>query len=542
MRGFRWALAFLLIAGAAASAPCTSGWDRAVRTQFYKLDQGSQMIPLAWAVALRQADGTAFMAGDLARYGFLPNDADPGLPIGFTVARGASGIDQLGLNCAACHTRAIQVGATRCIIDGGPAFADFQRFAADLGAAVASVLPEQPGFGPFAERVLGAGASDSIERSQLGHELDVWYAPYRLWIDAMPSGGSEHWGPARMDAISMIFNRLIGLDLGLNSVDAERNVEPATAPVRYPFLWNAWRQDYTQWTRFAPNTNADLALARNLGQVYGVFAKFKPRAGPGGVDYRTGNSANFAGLMTLEALTKTMPVPKFSDFWPADDANAIDESLAHDGEKVFDTTCASCHGKATAADIWSTGPNPLAHGANTDSRALEVVNRDADTGVLGKAGVLPAQTTALMVLEMVVRKTLEGLSPNGRLVGRLIGGQPIEAFSPVLERAAEMTPTFYEARVLDGIWAAAPYLHNGSVATLADLLTPSQDRPRSFAIGPNYDPVKVGLDSDQDESAFVLTTTGCEDRRSGRSRCGHEYGTTLPTRDKKALLEYLKAH
>ena len=414
MRGFRSALAFvlLLVAGETASAACTTGWDRTARTLFYKLDQGARMIPLRWATALRQADDTPFMADDLSRYGYLPNDADPGLPIGFTVAREATGVDWLGMNCAACHTRAIQVGGKNCIIDGGPAFADFQRFAADLGTAVANVLPEQPGFGPFAQRVLGAGASDVQQRSQLGLELRTWYEPYRLWIDAMPAGAGEHWGPARMDAISMIFNRLIGLDLGLDLATAKRNVEPATAAVRYPFLWNAWRQDFTQWTRFAPNTDATFALARNLGQVYGVFAKFAPRAVAGHVDYWTGNSANIDGLKQLEALTQSLPVPDYREFWPVGGPNAIDEALASRGERVFDASCVSCHAKASPAQIWRTGPEPPAPGANTDLRALEVLSRDADTGVLGKAGVLPARTKALLVLQTAVGKTILQIPPR----------------------------------------------------------------------------------------------------------------------------------
>ena len=98
----------------------------------------------------------------------------------------------------------------------------------------------------------------------------------------------------------------------------------------------------------------------------------------------------------------------------------------------------------------------------------------------------------------------------------------------------------YAARVLEGIWAAAPYLHNGSVPTLADLLTPAEQRPASFAVGNEYDPVRVGLARTQSRSAFVLHTTGCGDRNSGNSRCGHDYGTRLSPEDKQALLEFLK--
>jgi hypothetical protein len=112
------------------------------------------------------------------------------------------------------------------------------------------------------------------------------------------------------------------------------------------------------------------------------------------------------------------------------------------------------------------------------------------------------------------------------------------AFS--LPTAPDPHPFTYEARVLYGIWAAAPYLHNGSVPTLADLLKPAAERPKSFKVGPEFDPVKVGLAANQTAFDYTLNTTGCDQRTSGDSNCGHEYGTTLTPEQKKALLEYLK--
>jgi hypothetical protein len=94
--------------------------------------------------------------------------------------------------------------------------------------------------------------------------------------------------------------------------------------------------------------------------------------------------------------------------------------------------------------------------------------------------------------------------------------------------------------VLQGIWATAPYLHNGSVPTLADLLKPATERPAAFQVGPAYDPVNVGLATDQAIFNYTLKTTDCSDRNSGNSRCGHEFGTQLAPAEKRALLEYLK--
>jgi len=96
-------------------------------------------------------------------------------------------------------------------------------------------------------------------------------------------------------------------------------------------------------------------------------------------------------------------------------------------------------------------------------------------------------------------------------------------------------PVRYEARVLEGVWAAAPYLHNGSIATLKELLTAPADRVAAFAVGPNYDAETVGLSKDQ--------PVGSADRvasNAGNSNQGHAFGTGLDAHRKRALIEFLK--
>jgi hypothetical protein len=67
---------------------------------------------------------------------------------------------------------------------------------------------------------------------------------------------ADPWGPSRLDAVAMIFNRLTGLDLGPPPhYLIPDNVRIADAPVRYPSLWNAAIQDLTQWPGFAENGN-----------------------------------------------------------------------------------------------------------------------------------------------------------------------------------------------------------------------------------------------------------------------------------------------
>jgi mono/diheme cytochrome c family protein len=108
----------------------------------------------------------------------------------------------------------------------------------------------------------------------------------------------------------------------------------------------------------------------------------------------------------------------------------------------------------------------------------------------------------------------------------------------------------YQAPPLDGVWATAPYFHNGSVPTLTDVLT-SRQRPRIFTRSyrtgeADYDRVKVGwrvqvLDRPADpklpptERRKVYDTS-----QPGRGHGGHTYGDHFNDEERRAVIEYLK--
>jgi hypothetical protein len=95
----------------------------------------------------------------------------------------------------------------------------------------------------------------------------------------------------------------------------------------------------------------------------------------------------------------------------------------------------------------------------------------------------------------------------------------------------------YAARVLTGIWAAGPYLHNGSVPTLWELLKPPAERMTRFAVGHReFDPVRVGLDTAAAPGRAMFQVND----RNGNGNGGHDYGTALPEADRWALIEYMK--
>jgi hypothetical protein len=606
-----WFLSGFPAASVAASVPVYTAqgndWTALERLKFYSQDQGSRLMPLKWIFALKQSNGRPFMDDSLTRYGYLTNEADNlnGLPIGFTVND-----NTVGITCAACHTREIVVEDKAYRIDGGPAFTDFQSFAADLDRAVERTLNDQQAFDAFAAAVLG-GKPSAENISSLRKKVADWFLPYHTIMSiALPK--EKPWGPVRLDAVAMILNRLTGLDIGTTPDHIiKSNIRLADTPVRYPFIWNSPIQDKTQWPGFADNGNDLLGLSRNYGEVLGVFADFYPKKAPWrvlGIDYLTNNSADFDGLKKLEDLAKKIGPPE----WPWKQGKwAVNSPLAAQGKLIYESTtktenggCIACHGirdgiPRTLHKTWAT---PLCY-VGTDAKEFSLFGWTVDTGVLAGARIpfleepLKAKgENAVKVLSLAGMGTLlqRAKSPKIHdlelktqtdlaLIEKLAGEEKIvkieQMSNRLLNKQAEMvTPensvlkgafqtmpdpskktqtggyackdkftdpspvVAYESRVLSGIWATAPYLHNGSVPTLAALLEPVQNRPTEFMIGPAYDPEKVGLAVEQTKFDFVLKTTDCEGANieSGNSRCGHEFGTKLSKEEKAALLEYLK--
>lgn len=540
------------------TVPQGPNWNSTTRTQFYSQDQGSQIMPLLWFEALKQPNLQPFLGDSLSRYGYLPNAASPtpGLPVGFTVSGTGTG-SMIGMTCAACHTRQIESQGTAYRIDGGPAIVDFQSFLQDLDTATAKVVNDSATFAAFATAVLGPSPTPGAT-AQLKAAVAAWFLRYDTLIKG--SLPNPPWGVARLDAVSMIFNRLTGLDLGpAPSYLIPSNIRKATAPVRYPFLWNAAIQDRTQWPGFAPNGSPLYSLARNLGEVFGVFATFHPKEEFFGISYLDVNSANFPGLFTLGGLMRKIGPPQ----WPW----SINNTLADRGKVLFNRQtanggCIQCHGIRPGVvrfPEYQTWDTPIVN-VGTDTREYSVLALTAKSGILNGAYTVVDPTplkpidASIKILGMSVLGSIEQYclgSPYTCTVNLGTSRPPEDSgnrAAVMREIAAATTqffqvqaPAAYESRVLRGIWAAAPYLHNGSVPTLAQLLTPPAQRVTSFAVGPNYDQVNVGLATTQTKFNDVFHATGCAELDSGNSNCGHNYGTSLSAADKLALLEYLKS-
>ncbi len=171
----------------------------------------------------------------------------------------------------------------------------------------------------------------------------------------------------------------------------------------------------------------------------------------------------------------------------------IDAQKAQAGKAVFDRVCAVCHASE------KTGTRLPLSAVNTDRGRLDSWSKEA------------------------------AIASN-----KVVRGMGIERKGLV-----EANPEGYNAVFLDGLWLRAPYLHNGSVPTLRDLLKPATERPKVFWRGYDvYDPVNMGFVSQGAEAERAGTKLDVTTKSGGNQ--GHEFGTDLPPGEKEALLEYLK--
>jgi len=115
-------------------------------------------------------------------------------------------------------------------------------------------------------------------------------------------------------------------------------------------------------------------------------------------------------------------------------------------------------------------------------------------------------------------------------------------------------PIAYKARPLNGIWATAPYMHNGSMANLYQTLVPEDKREKFFYVGSKvFDPENVGFESSQDGNHFLFKTV--DDKGvpiPGNSNKGHSGNSFTKTRgedgqwrdftndERYQLIEYMK--
>lgn len=584
------------------------GWSDADRGQWYSLNQGSRLMPASWMRALEQAgNARPFLAPDhIASFGYLPDwpGAPAGhLPLGFaqddrgdkhlvrTQLRWYAGQRArepwVGLTCAACHTAEIAIEGRNLRVDGAPAMADFQSFVEAIDRALVATRDDPAKFDRFARGVL-ATVDTPANRALLRAALARLIADQQQL--ARMNTSPIRYGPARLDAFGHIFNKAAVLNLAPNPVG-----NPASAPVSYPFLWNVPQHDLVQWNGSVANQRLRLgwgridvgAIARNAGEVVGVFGDVavRPRGSDNLRQFRS--SINVTNLAVAEErYLRTLLPPA----WPQE-LSPIDGPAAIRGAILFQEQCTGCHEPLARDDLETPiraqmsrfaynapppGPGRVNIPPGTDPlMACNAFNYRAASGLLegysNGSQVIGPQGSGTAFLTVIVRNSLIG---DWRQVLSLawtifLGREPV--LEPQIEAVPETLPTSaaypglpevyrlcvdsgwrgpgdrilgYKARPLTGIWATAPYLHNGSVPTLYDLLLPPAERPVSFHLGTrHFDTERVGfVTAPSAENRFEFRT---RDARGnviwGNFNGGHDYGNArLSPRQRLDLVEYMK--
>jgi hypothetical protein len=422
---------------------------------------------------------------------------------------------------------------------------------------VRSTAADSAKFDRFATKVLGDD-SDPGARDELRARMDRWIA-IRTGYNRRNFPGYDHGatvppGPlafghfGQLDAVGAIVNEVYW------NASKEQDLEdptavsrPADAPVSYPFLWNAHQQDKVQWLGIAESGGPGniLSLVRNVGEVIGVFGVVEIPESVGILNKGYPSTVDRAGLVRLEELIATLWSPE----WP-ESFGALDPALVERGSELFrrpleqGKSCFGCHGEIDRTDPDRRFEMTL-YAVGTDPRAFN--NFQGRSGPSGKLEGRPVRFIPLTTPIAAESPASPMLTHEilGAILGTYTQDPPIDQLkdarygrrSDVLERAAVVRAE-YEARPLNGIWATAPYLHNGSVPTLDALLRRASERPASFTVGTRlFDPVKVGLGELPPTSTLPKYGTD----QPGHSNVGHEYGVDLEEDERKALIEYLKS-
>lgn len=539
-----------------------------------------------------------------------------GLPVGFArltgVANPGTGQgepDRIGLTCAACHTGSIRYKGISVRFDGGPAMVELRKLEIATGLSILYTLKVPGRFGRFAARVLGPDESRS-ERDKLEADLaavgDYLLNQKQIYDKAIKAKGQKDTdeGFGRLDALNRIGNQVFYTDLALGGLSGlENNLHADDAPVSFPPIWTV---PWFWWAQY--DASIEQPLIRNAGEALGVSAliNLSPDHPPEAL-FRS--SVALENLVRIEAMLRGadpfarepkgfggLSSPKWpSQLFPDDPAWKIRPERVAKGRAIYAEICVECHlGPVNDATFdaqfpdksfwsskqWDHDPrgavlNPVEKGAagmGTDPAQSNVLAL-RQVQVPGFLNLQPAEelgaqwkcrdlpnfsstempfSVALMiVVDKVSRKWMKDRDVQEPALTEL-WGQRSNCPNPL----SKLKPQ-YRARPLNGVWATAPYLHNGSVPSLYWMLRPAAERPKQFCMGArDFDPEQVGFRVDAGEAPkcsngeTLFSTTDADGKAiNGNSVLGHSLegklgmgiiGRMLSDGERYDLIEYLK--
>jgi hypothetical protein len=562
------------------------GWTQDQRQTFYFTPQGTELLGLEyqWFINLELPLSVELLAteGNLRGWGFIVDPAQratPQNPGNLAVGMGRhtdplTGKQRLDMGCAMCHTGELHYQGTALRVDGGQSLQSISsaqrgEFITTLGASVFETLLNPFKWDRFATRILG---HDDEGRSVLKKEL--WAYADKLKAFNAGAGASKYYpvveGRGRTDAVGRIANIVFGFDL-----DEPANYRIADAPASYPFIWDIWRFDWVQYTGF---TNQ--AMARNVGESLGVLAPIKLVDDNGNLlpaDKFGETIVDVDGMHCVEGVLRDLKPPK----WPENVLGKIDIQKARQGKDLFAEQCSFCHGPHISEPYeW-----PVATGPGQDPANQVAVNWQWDmqgdiTEFEGKAVRKDwrEKVWALPWIDIAVigtdPKLADNYINNTYSATKLVpGAKPVNAGDGLQVLLNRLVPILYQqwdvdasevanfdglnvpfritnqhaykSRPLHGVWATPPFLHNGSVPSIYDLLSPLRARPTEFYVGNReYDPIKLGYITSKTNGSFLHDT-----RIAGNQNIGHLFtdvdmpgriGDLFSENERMALIEYIK--
>jgi hypothetical protein len=584
-------------------------WTKDQREKYYQTSQGTVILPYSWFLALEQPPFEFWpfrfhheelfdTDENLTRYRLIPDDwpkYNPDrLPIGITKEvipdeyvdlLGQGHKEWLSYSCAACHTAQIKYKGVGIRIDGAPGQWSFTQFNSTLANLLILTDTDRAMFDRFAERVLrreGKPANQS-EKNKLGAQLKTFLKSPPIQNGVLAVFRNTYptlEGFGRMDALGRGANgQFAQLDL--------RNVLVANAPVSIPPLWYTHDFDWVQSVAAIRQP-----MGRNLTESWGVNVAVNLKDTDPKDLYASTHPIK--DLFWMETLGSVLDPPE----WPQDIFGSINTEAAKRGkylyeDKVFTNAlepaqeefwpnpsrprkglCARCHapvkeqepnqyGKSYwqlpiyRLDVIGTDPSDA---VNFNRRKVytgdlkQVLFNGADQVGIGEA----LQKTTTEIEDRLYKEAK--IPPEQQTV--------MNGFRPNDFRA----PLGYPARPLASYWTTAPFLHNGSVPNLYQLLSPVNERDRSFWTGDlEFDPVNVGYMTKEFPGGFEFRvrdtffnavsnalrgffssgTFRFTRDIAGNSNAGHEFrdapkgtpgviGPFLTPRERVDIIEYMK--
>ncbi|MEM7646489.1 MAG: di-heme-cytochrome C peroxidase, partial [Pseudomonadota bacterium] len=455
----------------------------------------------------------------------------------------------MGMTCAACHSQTIRVNGQKVKIDGGASQFDIQGFEMGIVKAMEAVL--DPGhadrFTTFVARI--GKNTDHKDESHLKAAMEKFLVDFRGWhfqnhrtIDP-DTGADIPYGPGRLDGLGggtndAVCNLTDGLgDIGLQSlIDNPANCRSSHPPTSIPYLWGMGKQEFVQWNG---QVHQNKAIARDVGQATASYGKNWITG-----DGKYKSTANPRTIYELEKFYDDLKPPRWEDLVAKGVVEGFKTKADKDslirGRQIYLNRCNSCHAVVPEQDKWGFWkiyvgelgetktdttmfefnkfrmafvPEILREPFGLDSDQKEMRAEDYRTKFVG--GV---------TLELIEQDTLSAWV--------LDKGLKLKRNSPTQAKEG------YKARSLEGVIYTAPYLHNGSVATIEELLKPEDERAKTFYVGcMDYDLKVMGYTCD-DSNGVLFDTALYGNGNGGHS--GPEYGTGLSATDRTALINFLK--